>query len=290
MLTKSQEDHLLYLTKPLMQFRDKFLQQVIVSDGPRCVDGCCDERVCEAIEACWSSGQSAVVNGGEFSPAIACLPVWKASDLRGVVAFVVAQRNPLPCGVLEIWAPVGNYQDLALTTGYFGDLERFQNVSSFVRFERGSGLPGQAWDRGLTVIHNDLKNHPGFLRAAGASAESLETAIGIPLISDSRAESAVIISSSTTPFSRACEVWTPSGDGEFLLADTYVATGSAPPPEYTLGQSADDKSFAAFVAAQQRPVLSDEASFKSCYPDSQAVLGIPTFVGGELNCVTVLVF
>lgn len=273
-----------------MQFTDNFLQQVIVSEKPGAIEGNCEQTVRNAIDSCWGSGQAAVVNGGESSPAIACFPVWKSSDLLGVVAFVVSQQSPLPCGVIEVWSPAGEYQDLALTTGYFGELERFQNVSSFVRFERGSGLPGQAWDRGLTVIHDDLKNHPGFLRAAGASADSLETAIGIPVVSDLRAEAAVIISSCSMPFARACEVWTPCSDAEFSLAATSVASIADVSEKKLVGQTIDETSFAAFIASQQRPAMSSDSAFRAGYADSQAVLGIPTFVDGQLTCVTVLVF
>jgi len=41
-----------------------------------------------------------------------------------------------------------------------------------VRFEKGSGLPGQVWQDRRGVIHDELATHPGFLRAAGASAEN----------------------------------------------------------------------------------------------------------------------
>ena len=161
--------------------------------------------------------------------ALLAFPVYKSGTETSVVVFV-ASNDADAVGVFEIWEPTGAYDDAKLTLGYYPKLERFQNVSSFVRFEKGSGLPGQVWHRHRAVVHNDLPNHQGFLRAAGASAESLTTAIGIPVFDDDYVASIVLISSKRSPIARGFEVWIPDADGFSLLEGAYPDVG----PEYSL--------------------------------------------------------
>jgi hypothetical protein len=80
--------------------------------------------------------------------AVIAIPVVCGSTCTSVV--VLALRNSSSFGVFEIWKPIGRYAELGLVDGYFSTLERFHNVSSFVRFERGMGLPGQVWERGYS--------------------------------------------------------------------------------------------------------------------------------------------
>ena len=161
--------------------------------------------------------------------ALLVFPVYKSGMVTSVVVFA-ASNSPDAIGVFEVWEPTGSFDDVKLTLGYYPKLERFQNVSSFVRFEKGIGLPGQVWHRHRAVVHDDLPNHPGFLRAAGASAESLTTGIGIPVFDDDYVASIVLISSKKTPMARGFEVWIPDADGFTLLEGAYPDVG----PEYSL--------------------------------------------------------
>ena len=152
-------------------------------------------------------------NDGESDAVAMSIPVYKSGSIRSLAVFV-GKADAI--GVMEIWQPIGEHDELNLTQGYFGPLERFQNVSSFVRFEKGSGLPGQVWREQTAVIHDNLPSHPGFLRAAGASAESLQVAIGLPVASDDFLASALLISADASPIARGYEVWR-CGDQHYEL-------------------------------------------------------------------------
>ncbi len=134
------------------------------------------------------------------------LPIFFADELRCVVQ-LCGNVTGKASGVFEVWEPQGAYQDLKLTAGYFGHLDRFQNVSTYVRFEPGSGLPGQAAQAGHSVVHDNLRNHPGFLRAAGASAGELKTALALPIFAPDFLCSVLLISSIPSPMAKRIEVW-----------------------------------------------------------------------------------
>ena len=156
----------------------------------------------------------------DASAAIA-IPVHRGGRVVSIVVLVAKQlsiQSDDLVGVLEVWEPVAPYEELALKTGYYGKMERFHNVSSYVRFEKGNGLPGQVWRECRSIIHDDLANHPGFLRAAGASAELLRTAIGIPVQSETFRGAALLISSPVSPIARGFEVWR-AGDDQFTLVE-----------------------------------------------------------------------
>ena len=162
-------------------------------------------------------------------------------------------------GVMEIWQPTGEYDELSLTGGYYGGLDRFQNVSSFVRFEKGSGLPGQVWRNLSFVIHDDLSSHPGFLRAAGASAESLQVAFGIPVCSTRYLASTLLISSDSVPIAKGYEVWRYiETDRKFLLEAQAYQT---PHDALRLAEGttvAADGSFAGLVIETEGVAVSDD--------------------------------
>lgn len=171
-----------------------------------------------------SSGLPRVVNELDKVPheiaAVLSFPIYREGRIVSVVAFAAAADKGA-LGVFEIWEPHGEFEELKLTQGYYSQLDRFQNVSSFIRFEKGSGLPGLVWQRRCAVVHNDLPNHPGFLRAAGASVEELATAIGIPVFDDDFVASVLLISSAKTPLARGVEIWLPDDDGFLLLEGSY---------------------------------------------------------------------
>ncbi len=227
--------------------------------------------------------------------ALLVFPVYRGGRVISIVA-LAASSSPDAIGVFEIWEPVGVYDDVKLSQGYYPKLDRFQNVSSFVRFEKGIGLPGQVWHRQRAVVHDNLPDHPGFLRAAGASAESLITGIGIPVCDDDFVASIVLISAQRSPLARGFEVWIPDSEGFTLLEGSYPSIG----PEYSLQPKsklrADEglpglaaKKLGACVTtdptvfAARRQVAASGAKIHSG-------MGIPFYDGESLSSVVVLLF
>ncbi|MEO1530378.1 MAG: GAF domain-containing protein [Planctomycetota bacterium] len=201
--------------------RGTFLKDVLVID----VEGSTptptgSELVNVAVQKSMDSGFPVIEMSAEEGLVTLVLPVFRSNRIVSLAAFV-AWASEEAIGVFEIWQPIGEYDELNLTGGYFGSLERFQNVSSFVRFEKGSGLPGQVWRNLSHVVHDNLPRHTGFLRAAGASAKSLQVAVGMPVLSDQFMATALLISSDLAPISRAFEVWRYADDSFLLETKAY---------------------------------------------------------------------
>ncbi len=256
--------------------------QLLTTDYP--IDAC-TERVRE-------DGLPHVVEEGDR--VVLAIPVFCGAELRSIVTLVGKSRAGAS-GVFEIWEPHGPYRDLRLTEGYFGRLERFQNVSSFVRFEIGSGLPGQAAMLGQAIIHDDLQNHPGFLRAAGASAGELQTAIALPIFNPNFAAAVLLISSRSTPLARCVEVWTPVGT-EFELqqiAHTELLVSFGAWPEVGKRLSAATGIFGEVVQHRNAILCNDPCWLAEGHVDleataSESCLAIPTYQDATLKSITLL--
>jgi len=183
-----------------------------------------EDRLQTLVHAVATGGLPEIVTDRSKLPegiaAVLIFPIYRDGGVVSVVA-LAASDDSSALGVFEVWEPVGTHDEVRLAKGYYSQLERFQNVSTFVRFEKGSGLPGTVWDRHRAVVHNDLPNHPGFLRAAGASAEALTTAVGIPIFDDEFVASVVLISSAKSPLARGVEIWAADGDGFILVEGAY---------------------------------------------------------------------
>ena len=220
------------------------------------------------------------------------LPVFRGNELVSVVDFHLSDPS-IAVGVTEIWEPVGVYDEVRLTAGSFGKLDRFQNVSSFVRFEKGNGLPGQVWATEQGVIHDNLANHPGFLRAAGASAGSLQTALGMPVQSDKYKATVVFIGSQKTPIATACEVWSKAED-HFELKHCSYATQDDTSSFQTGEKLACDAGLIGLINDHHGAVVSSDAEvLMTGRPDGNPFakgVAIPSYVEQEIASVTKLFF
>ncbi|MCM2374856.1 GAF domain-containing protein [Aporhodopirellula aestuarii] len=249
------------------------------------------------------SGTAEVTSTDLPLDAAAAIAIPVHCDGRVVSVVVLLARSSessssLPIGVFEVWEPIGIYDEVALKDGYYGTMERFHNVSSFVRFERGSGLPGQVWEERCGVIHDDLANHPGFLRAAGASADLLRTAIGIPVASDAFRSTAVLISSSENPIARGIEVWkVQPGRNEFQLSSAaYYNLGDDYPLKVGTRCSSELAPFSR-LRKEKRVLVTDDPNEllagrnpDSAVPGPASGLAIPFFEGSTLTSIILFLF
>ncbi|MFK8112150.1 MAG: GAF domain-containing protein [Rubripirellula sp.] len=233
----------------------------------------------------------------EGSSAVLAIPVLRSERVISV-AVLSAKRlqedGQEPAGVFEVWQPTGEFQELSLTSGFFAHMDRFQNVSSFVRFEKGSGLPGQVWQQRQSVIHDDLPNHPGFLRAAGASADSLATAIGIPVATKDSHCSTVLISSQLSPMARGFETWRVEADGFRLKQGVYggfeqnLAIPAETFLEFDQGLVGAAREAATVIVSDDLSRLFPGRDQKLELPSPTIGLAIPFFEGDKLSCITTL--
>ena len=100
------------------------------SSGNRLVDAAVAESLQTGLPAITQS------EDGEEDAVAMSVPIYRNEGIISL-AVVLGNASPSCVGVMEVWQPIGEYEELSLTQGYFGPLERFQNVSSFVRFEKG---------------------------------------------------------------------------------------------------------------------------------------------------------
>ena len=256
-----------------------------------------DESPLDEVATLSAGSGNAQVNpriqlGDEFVAAFA-IPIYRGNRVISVVV-AAAKTAADSLGVFEIWTPVGPHEELHLSGGYFAGLERFQNVSSFIRFEKGVGLPGDVWKTRKSVIHDNLSNHPGFLRAAGASAETLQMAIGIPIAADEFVGVAVLISAAATPMARGLEVWNASPDGFVLDQASY--SGLSPDLQLSVGTKLSTNGGLPGLAAEHGGASTTEnetflyAGRTNASPDLTGALAIPFFDGEVLASVTTLLF
>ncbi|MCA9194608.1 MAG: GAF domain-containing protein [Planctomycetales bacterium] len=218
-------------------------------------------------------------------------PVFYGQSLQSIVNWVGSSADSA-IGVVELWESRGPYRDLQLIAGHYGCLERFQNVSSFVRFEPGYGLPGQAAESGVAIVHDDLPNHPGFLRAAGASAGELQTAIGLPIFDPNFVAVTVLISSRTTPMARWIEVWVPQKQG-FVMQQMAIC-GMLDEQHNLPAQEAEVSRVGLLgeVAAGHRAMVTCD-THQLCrerrelgFSVAESCLAVPTYRGEDLKSIT----
>lgn len=274
--------------------------------------GCVGSPIEHLARAAVESGSSEITTRAEWlsseSVASIAIPVHRGGHVVSVATLSARRSNDIHeeqddlVGVFEVWEPIGVYEEVALKLGFYGRMERFQNVSSFVRFEKGNGLPGLVWQDRCAVIHDDLGNHPGFLRAAGASADLLVTAIGIPVASTAFHGVAVLIGSNASPLARGFEVWHADRGGFCLLGGAYRNL----PSPYCLnpGTLLDGREGLPGLAASRggavlctssevlrcgMPSDSADATSKSASAPSIS-LAIPFYEGESLTSVATLLF
>ena len=218
------------------------------------------------------------------------VPVYREGEITTIVCFIVSGEERLS-GVMEVWQPIGAYDELSMTKGYFGAMERFQNVSSFIRFEKGAGLPGQVWRNASFIIHDDLPSHSGFLRAAGASADALQVAVGMPVMGDDFLASVLLISSSVAPIGRGFEVWRCAGE-EFVLESVAYQTLDESFRLLPEARLSSQGSLPGLIVESATAVICDDPSILSCGRECDRfegrAVGIPFFEGGRVTNILVM--
>ena len=127
--------------------------------------------------------------------------------------------------VTEIWAPSADGTQLELSTGLYGPLSEFRDVSKKTRFAYDEGLPGKAWASGHPIVLKNLTNSY-FLRGEAAEAAGLTCAVALPIFSgDALIAVMVLFCGDDREHIGAVEVWNaPAGSIEMGLVDGYYGT------------------------------------------------------------------
>lgn len=150
-------------------------------------------------------------------------PVFRGDEVTAVVSLLCGSREHTG-GCIEIWQP-NDLRELALTGSFYGQLAAFGELSALIRFQKGRGLPGITWERGLPHIIPDLRSSSSFIRAAAARTSGVTAGLGIPLYRGSDvAEVLLLLSAQATPLARAFEVWRVDAQRGLSLDEFYYAS------------------------------------------------------------------
>jgi hypothetical protein len=168
-------------------------------------------------------------------------PVFRGDDVIAVVSLLCGSREHTG-GCIEVWAP-NDLRELAIVRGFYGQLEAFGELSSLIRFQKGRGLPGIVWERGLPHIIPDLRSSAAFIRAAAARTSGVTAGLGVPLYRGKEvAQVLLLLSAQATPLARAFEIWLVDPNGGLTLSEFYyssdlaVYTDGKTPPKSPPGQ------------------------------------------------------
>jgi hypothetical protein len=224
--------------------------------------------------------------------AAGALPWFRGNTLTAVVVFLCGSREQTG-GCIEVWEP-NELRELALTGGYYGQLEAFAEISRLIRFQRGRGLPGLTWESGTPHIIPDLRSSSAFIRAAAAKSSGVTSGLGFPLYCGHEiAHILLLLSAQATPLARAFEVWSIGPDGALYLDEFFyarelgLAAEAGRPPPCPPGEG-----LAIRVAETKLPFASPAPHtlqpVKSAAPGRtsfQLGLGIPIHDGERLRAV-----
>ena len=164
------------------------------------------------------------------------IPVFQGDTLAAVLVFFCGDDRE-HIGAIELWhTPAGSYE-MGFEDGYYGTAEVFEWTAKHINFMKGSGLPGQTWERETPVVFADLRA-PRFLRWEKAKAVGISRGIGVPVqTSQPGTYVMTLLSALSTPIARRFEVWTAQADGSLKLTDGFCEQagllGAAP---MTLGR------------------------------------------------------
>lgn len=241
-------------------------------------------------------------NTGEFdrwSPThTIAIPSLQGDRCSGVVT-LLCQSSDDTQAAFEVWRP-NDRNELSLAESWYANLERFGLISSYVKFPRRAGLPGKVWDDRFPRVMGSLSKSAEFVRIAGAKAEGLSTAIGIPFMRSAREIEAVflMLSASRSPIAKAMEVWAPDLESEtpqlkIVSADYGPYVDLAPVSRRRRLKSGEG--IAGRVFRDAAPWITSDLLGKEFPCGDKLVeygfeygVGLPVFVGEELFAVVTL--
>jgi hypothetical protein len=152
--------------------------------------------------------------------AAVALPFYMGVRLIAVAVFLCGTRAKTS-GCIEVWEP-NPLRELVHVDGYYGNLEAFERLSRFMRFQAGNGVPGLTWQSGLPMVVPDLGSSASFLRAHAAREYGVQSGLSIPLFrGGTLAQVVLFLSVAASPLARAFEVWMPDASGHLHISEAF---------------------------------------------------------------------
>lgn len=222
------------------------------------------------------------------------IPAIRSGECQGVVLLACHGDGQ---GAAELWR-VNERKELGLAENWYANLERFGRISQLVKFPRRAGMPGKVWADRFPRVMGSLATSQAFVRAAGAKAEGLSTAVGLPFMKTAMDLEAVLVllSASQSPLAKVVEVWAKEPQEKSLKivsADYGPYVDLAPESRRRRLQLGDG--VAGLVYRDLCPKLTTDLQGTE-FPRGESFqeygmqwgLGIPVFVGDQLVAAVTL--
>lgn len=256
-----------------------------------------------AVGKAWEEGSPQIasakdesIDGNEVTHLIA-VPSMQGDLCRGVTSFLCSQEDNRK-GAFEIWRP-NERGELGLSESWHANLKHFGLISQYVKFPRRAGLPGNVWNNRFPQVMGSLGTSQTFVRIAGAKADGLTTAIGLPVMKSAREIDSVLLMISTiqNPIAEVMEVWAMDPETQKLK----VVSADYGPHVDLASMSrklrlSPGEGIAGKVFAEQVPFITSDVptlDHQRRLPDDADRfdwgLGLPMFVGEQLTGIVTLI-
>lgn len=197
-------------------------------------------------------------------------------------------------GGLEVWSR-DDRDELSISGSYYEGLDSFEFISQYVRFPRGSGLPGNSWKSRRPRMVKDPGVDANFIRSFAKDPADLSACVGIPVTCEYGSDGAVLLLLSATqqPIARQidilrCESATPNEHDGFppvkLIGHESTALVTEEAAFARRAQATCDR------LAQTRNVMWLAADDHCVPEDAQASLLVPFFDKHQIRSVLQLSF
>ncbi|MFN3152167.1 hypothetical protein [Bremerella sp.] len=219
------------------------------------------------------------------------LPILITNEVVAAILFTVHTTEDCKIG-LERWSRTDR-DELGLTESAYRGLQHFETISPYVKFPRGSGLPGETWDDRKSRIIARIDQAKAFMRAAGARKEGLRYGLGIPVMATEHELECVLVILSTVdfPFQQAMETWLPSEDQtELKLVQSSYAVGISSPQRSAVsyGEGIVGQCYASRVPVMMHSADEDASLVPLFDQGARFALALPIFNGDRLVQVLTL--
>jgi hypothetical protein len=227
------------------------------------------------------------------------IPIFAGVTLKAVIVFLCGHHDK-ENGAIEIWEEDG-LNELSLIDGYYGKMERFEWLSRRIKFPKGRGLPGKAWELQHSIILGDLANSNSFLRAQAAAKNDITSSIAFPIQTDTGKSEDIdtivtFLSSKSTPIAKRFEIWIPDQSQQAItffsgiFNDSPQVEASDPERSIDSGIGVIGKVLESGIPAMSIDLdSSDLPELPSGHNDEfNSLLAIPIYSNTELNSIIAL--
>ncbi|MEQ8208234.1 MAG: hypothetical protein RH917_00255 [Lacipirellulaceae bacterium] len=124
---------------------------------------------------------------------------------------------------VEVWLPSEDQSRITWASGSYTGHDEFAQKSKAITFERGEGLPGIAWEKGLPVVSQEL-SEDDFVRGEAARRIGIDCLVAVPVMQNEQCRGVVsFLCRGGEGLQGAFEVWHRNDRDELGLSSSYYS-------------------------------------------------------------------